>query len=110
MRSTHLIRVYLAESERRGNRPLYQAIVERLKTDGYSGCVVFKGIEGFGPRGIRSARVLALSQDLPVVIEVVETESRRAGLLALFDELVTEGLVTSERIELLERKRREDAR
>lgn len=105
MNDARLVRIYVSENERHGKRPLYQAIVERLKADGFSGCVVFKGIEGFGPHaGLHSTRIFELSQDLPVVIEVVEEESRVPALLKMLDDMMSEGLVTRERIQMLERR------
>ncbi|TAM78488.1 DUF190 domain-containing protein [bacterium] len=104
MSAARLVRVYVSEGERLHGRPLYRAIVERLAADGFAGCVVFKGIEGYGSHsGLRTTRIFELSQDLPVVIEVVQEEARTTALLALLDELMTEGLVTSERLELVGR-------
>ncbi|HVA36641.1 MAG TPA: DUF190 domain-containing protein [Candidatus Dormibacteraeota bacterium] len=105
MSAARLVRIYLTESERHGAEPLYQAIVERLRRDGFAGCVVFKGIDGFGPRSGRlTARIFELSQNLPILIEIVEAEERVAALFEVLDELLTEGLVTSERIEMFARR------
>jgi len=103
--AARLVRIYVSESERHGKVPLYQAIVQRLKNEGFAGCVVFKGIEGFGSHaGLHTTRIFELSQNLPVVIEVVEAEARVEELFRMLDEMLAEGLVTSERIEMVERR------
>jgi PII-like signaling protein len=93
------VRVYVKESDRLGSRPLFEAIVERLQREGFGGCAVFKGIEGFGRRRfVRTERIFELSQDLPIVIEIVESDDRLPALLAVLDEMMRSGLVTSERV------------
>lgn len=102
MSAARLVRVYLSEGECYHGRPLHRAVVERLSANGFPGCVAFKGIEGYGSRsGIRTTRIFELSQDLPVVIEIVAEETRVDAVFALLDELVGTGLVTSERIEII---------
>ncbi|MBV9272175.1 MAG: DUF190 domain-containing protein [Candidatus Eremiobacteraeota bacterium] len=97
-----LLRVFIGESDRHGAQPLYAAIVEAARAAGLSGATVFKGIEGFGGHSVvHAARVFDLSSDLPVLIEIVDTEQKIRGFLPTLDTLVTEGLVTLESIEVL---------
>ena len=97
-----LMRVYLDEGDRFGDRPAYVALVERLRDAGVGGASVFKGIEGFGARRtVHAARVFDLSTNLPVVIEVIESGEKIDAILAIVREVVAEGLVTLEGLEVL---------
>jgi len=89
------LRVYIGESDRWHGRPLFQAIVETLRREGIAGATVLRGIEGFGAHSrIHTARVLRLSEDLPLVIDVVDSVERIERVLPLLDEMVAEGLIT----------------
>jgi PII-like signaling protein len=84
---------------------LYTAIVEAARKQGLSGATVFKGIEGFGGHSVvHAARVFDLSTDLPILIEVVDTEEKIREFIPLLDELVHEGLVTLETVEIIHYK------
>lgn len=97
-----LLRIFIGESDRHGSQPLYTAIVEAARSAGLSGATVFKGIEGFGAHSVvHAARVFDLSTDLPVLIEIVDTEEKIRGFLPTLDGLVKEGLVTLETVEVL---------
>jgi PII-like signaling protein len=97
-----LVRVFIGESDQWRHRPLALSIVERLRQEGYSGATVFRGTAGFGARSVlHTAQILRLSEDLPVVIEVVESSDRIEQLLALLDEMVPEGLVTMEKVRIV---------
>jgi len=97
-----LVRVFIGESDQWHHRPLALAIVERLRREGYSGATVFRGIAGFGARSVlHTTQLLRLSEDLPIVIEMVEASDRIEQLLALLDEMVTEGLVTMEKVRIV---------
>lgn len=97
-----LIRIYLGESDQWHGKPLYQAIVELLRERGMAGATVLRGIEGFGARQhVHSTRILSLSEDLPLLIEAVDTEERVRGVLAELDEMLGDGLITLERVEVL---------
>jgi PII-like signaling protein len=100
-----LLRIFVGESDRLGSQPLYTAIVERARREGLSGATVFKGIEGFGGHSVvHAARVFDLSTDLPVLIEIVDTEDRVAAFIPILDELVHEGLITLENVEVIRYK------
>jgi PII-like signaling protein len=95
----HLLRIYVGENDRWEGRPLYEAIVRAAREQGLAGATAFLAIEGFGASSrIHTVKVLRLSEDLPVVIEVVDRPERIAGFLPIVDELVSEGLVTIEKV------------
>jgi PII-like signaling protein len=97
-----LLRVFVGESDTWHGKPLYQAIVERARAEGLAGATVVRGIEGFGARStIHTTRLLRLSEDLPLVIELVDTEARIEAFLPVLDGMVREGLVTLERVRVV---------
>jgi PII-like signaling protein len=97
-----LLRIFIGESDKHGRKPLYQAIVEMLREEGMAGATVLRGVEGFGAHShLHTARILRLSEDLPIVIEVVDSAERIEAVLPKLDEMVGDGLVTLERVEVL---------
>ncbi len=97
-----LLRIFIGESDRHGGRPLYEAIVLEARKRGLSGASVFKGFMGFGAHSrIHSAKVLQLSEDLPVMVEIVDTEEKIRDFLPVLDGMVREGLVTLEKVEAI---------
>lgn len=97
-----LLRILLGESDRAGGRPLYEVIVERARACGLAGASVFRGVLGFGSRSlIHTAKILRLSEDLPLVIEIVDTPERIAAFLPELDGLMTDGVVTLERVQAI---------
>lgn len=96
------LRVYIGESDQWHHKPLYKAIVEKARLEGLAGATVLRGIEGFGATSrIHTARILRLSEDLPVVIEIVDKAERIDEFLPGLDEMVAEGLITIEDIEVI---------
>jgi uncharacterized protein len=97
-----LLRIFVGESDRWHGKPLYQAIVERVREEGLAGATVLRGIEGFGADSrLHTARILRLSEDLPVVIEIVDSAEQIDRVLPVLDEMVGEGMVTLERVEVI---------
>ncbi|WP_114312234.1 DUF190 domain-containing protein [Thermus caldifontis] len=97
-----LLRIFVGESDRHGGKPLYEAIVLEAKRQGLAGATVFKGFMGFGGHSrIHTAKVLQLSEDLPVMIEIVDTEEKIRAFLPVLDGMVKEGLVTLEKVEVI---------
>jgi len=89
--------VYIGDSDRHGRKPLHLAIVELLHDEGISGATVLHGIEGYGShKRIHTARILDLSGDLPLVIVVVDRPEKIEAVLPKLDEIIGEGLVTTE--------------
>lgn len=104
-----LLRVFLGESDTWHGKPSYRAIVERLRKEGMAGATVLRGIEGFGARShLHTTRLLELSSDLPVVIEVVDTSERIERILPMIDEMVGDGLVTLEKVHVITYRGRPD--
>ncbi len=97
-----LLRIFVGESDRWHGKPLYQAIVERVRKEGLAGATVIRGIEGFGADSrLHTARILRLSEDLPVLIEIVDSAEQIERILPVLDEMVGEGMVTVERVEVI---------
>jgi uncharacterized protein len=97
-----LLRIFVGESDTWHGKPLYQAIVERVRAEGLAGATVIRGIEGFGADShLHTSRILRLSEDLPVVIELVDTADRIDAVMPILDEMVTEGLVTTEAVHIV---------
>lgn len=97
-----LARVYFGESDKWHHQPLGAALLERLRAEGFAGATLFHGSAGFGARSvIHTSHILRLSEDLPVVLEVVDTEAQIERLVPILDEMVHEGLVTMERVRVL---------
>jgi uncharacterized protein len=96
-----LLRIYIGESDHWHHKPLYEELVQAARRQGLAGATVLRGIEGFGAASrIHTSRILALSEDLPLVIEIVDTAERVEAFLAAVDEMLTEGLVTMERVQV----------
>jgi len=96
------MRIYLSESRRHGRRDAYAAIVEAMVSAGLAGATVFKGIGGFGShRYISSADVSEAYVDLPVVIEVVDTDERVRAFIPQLEAILDDGLVTLERVQTI---------
>jgi len=105
-----LLRIFVGESDRYKGRPLFEVIVERARARGLAGATVFRGVMGYGGHSrIHTARVLRLSEDLPVMIEIVDKEEKIEAFLPELDELIQEGLVTLERVEVVWYRRGEKA-
>lgn len=96
------VRIYVGESDQWHGQPLYAAIVRRAREHGLAGATVLRGIEGYGATSrLHTARILRLSEDLPMVIELVDLEERINAFLPALDEMVTEGLVTIQDVHVL---------
>ena len=96
------VRVYIGESDHWHGKPLFTAIVERCRQEGLAGATVLRGIESYGANSrIHTARILRLSEDLPVVIDIIDIPERIERLLPILDEMVTEGLITLETVHVV---------
>ena len=97
-----LVRIFFGEQDRYRGKPLYQALVERLRKEGVAGATVFRGIMGYGAHSVlHTLHVLRLSTDLPVVVEIVDTEEKIREILPILDEMIPEGLVTLEKVRVI---------
>lgn len=97
-----LVRIHIGEDDRYRGQPLTTALVERLRREGFAGATVLRGLAGFGAKSVlHTSHLLELSHDLPVVIEIVDTEEHMEKLMPILDEMVAEGLVTMEKVRVL---------
>lgn len=97
-----LVRIYVGESDTFEGRPLYDAIVRHLRERGIRGVSVFRGIEGYGRSSrVHTTRILALSEDLPILLEAVDEASRLRPVLDELEPMIGGGLVTTERVQVL---------
>ena len=109
-----LLRIFVGEDDRHGHQPLYQAIVLKAREMHLAGATVLRGPMGYGHSSrLHTTKILRLSEDLPVVVEIIDSEERINGFLPVLDGMMTSGLVTLERVEVLQygnragRRRRE---
>ena len=97
-----LLRIFVGESDKHHGRPLYEVIVEEARRKGLAGATVLRATLGFGAHSrIHSAKVLRLSEDLPMVIEIVDKPERIAAFLPDLDQIMDEGLVTLEKVRVI---------
>ena len=102
-----LLRIFVGEADKSGHKPLYETIVLKAREMGFAGATVLRGVEGFGAvsRVIHTAKILRLSEDLPIVIEIVDTEEKIKSFLPVVDKLFEEvgcgGLVTIEKADII---------
>jgi PII-like signaling protein len=97
-----LLRVFIGESDRCGGRPLYEAIVLKAREMHMAGATVLRGPMGFGARSrLHTAKVLRLSEDLPIVIEMVDSRDRIDAFLPHLDAMMADGLVTLEPVQVI---------
>jgi hypothetical protein len=96
-----LLRIFIGESDTWERKPLYEEIVRAARRRGLAGATVLRGIEGFGLRShLHTARILRLSEDLPLVIEIVDTAQNIDAFIEEIDPMIGGGLVTVERVEV----------
>ena len=97
-----LLRIFIGETDKYKGKPLYEAIVMKARELNLAGATVFRGIMGYGATSrIHSIKLLRLSEDLPVMIEIVDTEDNINKLLPFLDETVNEGLITMEKVRVI---------
>jgi hypothetical protein len=97
-----LMRIHIGESDKWHGKLLYQAIVELLRKEGFSGVTVLRGVAGYGGSSVyHTDKILRLSQDLPIILEVVETTERIDQILPRLDGMVEGGLITLEKVRVI---------
>jgi PII-like signaling protein len=102
----HLLRIFVNESDRWEGRAVYETIVREAREQGLAGATAFRAMEGYGAAGrIHSVKVLHLSEDVPIVVEIIDTPDRIAAFLPTLDKIVAEGIVTVEKIHTLTYRR-----
>ena len=94
-----LLRIFLGENDRQQGQPLYEWIVKQAREQGLAGATVLRGIMGFGAHSrMHTAKILRLSEDLPIVVEIVDTREKVEAFLPTIDHAIGEGLATMERV------------
>lgn len=97
-----LVRVHIGEADRYQGKPLYKKILEILRENGIAGATVLRGIAGYGKSSIlHTASILDISADLPIVIEIVDTEEKINNILPKIDPLIENGLITMEKVRVI---------
>lgn len=97
-----LLRVHIGEADKYHGKPLYKKILEILRENGIAGATVLRGIAGYGKSTvIHTASILDISQDLPIVIEVIDSEEKIESVLPKIDPLIENGLITMEKIKVI---------
>lgn len=95
----YLLRVFLGESDKHDGRPLYEWLVLKAREAGLAGATVLRGIEGFGAHSrLHTAKILRLSEDLPIVVEIVDSREKIEAFMPTVDHAIGEGLATLERV------------
>jgi len=97
-----LLRIFIGESDKANGKPLYEVIVQEARRRGLAGATVLRGFLGFGAASrIHTAKILRLSEDLPIVIEIVDAPEKIEAFLPDLDRLIGEGLVTLEKVRII---------
>jgi uncharacterized protein len=97
-----LMRIHIGESDKWHGKPLHEAIVMLLRREGFSGATVLRGVSGYGGSSVyHTDKLLRLSQDLPIIVEVIETQERIDQILPRMDEMVEGGLITLEKVRVI---------
>lgn len=99
---SQLLRIFIGEADRFEGKPLYEAIVHLARQKGMAGATVLRGIMGFGADSrMHSAKILRLSEDLPMVIEIVDSPEKIEAFLPHLDDMIKEGMVTLENVKVI---------
>ncbi len=102
----YLLRIFIGERDSWRGKPLYEAVVLKARELDMAGATVIRGVTGFGAHSrIHTSTILRLSEDLPIVIEIVDSEEKISELLPYLDEMVEEGLVTLEKVNVIKYRR-----
>jgi PII-like signaling protein len=97
-----LLRVFVGESDKWEGKPLYEALVLKAREMGIAGATMLRGLMGYGAASrVHTAKILRLSEDLPVIVEIVDSQEKIASFLPVIDEMIQEGLVTLERVQVI---------
>jgi PII-like signaling protein len=97
----HLLRIFIGESDKFEGLPLFEWIVRKARERGLAGATVLRGLEGFGAHSrLHTAKILRLSEDLPIIVEIVDTLEKIEGFIPLIDEAIAEGLATIEKVDI----------
>jgi PII-like signaling protein len=97
-----LMRIFIGESDRHGHLPLYEALVQFLRKEGFAGATVLRGVAGFGAHSVyHTDKLLRLSMDLPMVVEVVDRQEKIDAAMPKIDEMMNGGMITLEKAKVI---------
>jgi PII-like signaling protein len=97
-----LMRIFIGEGDRSGHRPLYEALVELLRSEGFAGATVLRGVCGFGANRVyHTQKLLDLSADLPLVVEAVDSQEKIDAIMPRIDAMMKGGMITLEKVTVL---------
>lgn len=97
-----LMRIFVGESDKYGRKPLYEALIDFLMAQGFAGATVLRGVAGFGPHSIyHTDKLLRLSSDLPIIVEVVASREKLDKAMPVIDEMMNGGLITMEKVNVV---------
>ena len=98
----YLLRIFIGESDKAGRRPLYEVIVLKAREAGLAGATVLRGVMGYGKNSVlHTAKILRLSEDLPMVVEIVDSLQKVEAFLPTLNQLIVDGLVTLEKVKVI---------
>jgi len=98
-----LLRIFIGEDDKFGSSPLYEAIVLKAREQHLAGATVLRGSMGFGASSrLHTTKILRLSEDLPLVIEIIDSENKINGFLPTLDGMMSSGLITLEKVQVLQ--------
>lgn len=101
----YLLRIFVGESDKHGHHTLYEAIVLKAREMGLAGATVIRGVMGFGKNSIiHTAKILRLSEDLPMIVEIADSLENIERFLPTLDEMIKDGLVTLEKVRVIQYK------
>lgn len=104
-----LMRIFVGEAKQDGHRPLYEALVELFRQEGFAGATVLKGVAGFGSHRVyHTHKLLELSADMPMVIEVVESQEKIDAIMPKIDAMMESGMITLEKVTVIRYTHRHD--
>ena len=102
-RDAMLLRIFIGENDKCDHRPLYEAIVIKARENHLAGATVLRGPMGYGQSSrLHTSKILRLSDDLPLIIEIVDAEDKIAAFLPILDAMMSGGLVTMEKVQVLQ--------
>ena len=100
-----LMRIFIGEGDKFDGRPLHEALVELLRKEGFHGATVLRGVAGFGAHSVyHTEKILRLSRDLPIIIEVVDTQENVDRVMPGLDEMIGGGMITLEKVKVMRYK------
>lgn len=97
-----LMRIFIGEGDKFDGRPLHEALVELLRKEGFHGATVLRGVAGFGAHSVyHTEKILRLSRDLPIIVEVVDTQENVDRVMPGLDEMIGGGMITLEKVKVM---------